>query len=449
MVSGIAACALVVALFAGRVGARAAHYGPVWLAVGCLAVGFFMVGHGLTTPGVLGRPVNTWIGRLPYLAISAFAVALALAGRPRNRLTSRLATHHPGALVGGVVAVLAGWTAWLVADPTNLPGSQPLPNEDGLKWAVTVAASALLTLIGSTHWRRWRLGHDPVQYALVCAAVLSTAALVSLRTGELWRVTWWDYHAFLLAGFGGAVYAVTVRYRRTRTVEQVLDATFENDPMIHIVAGYPEALKALVRAVEVKDRYTHGHSERTAAVAVHLGLRLALDVDTLRALARGAFLHDVGKITIPDEILNKPGALTPEERAVIETHPTTGRELVAPVASLHEAVPAVLHHHERWNGTGYPYGLAGLDIPLIARVTAVADVWDALTSDRSYRPGLAPELALAHIEAGRGSHFDPDVVDAMVVLAADWGYRPAPTEGDAEEAVEAAETCHEVETTRA
>ena len=128
VVSGIASCALVVALVASRIGTRAAHYGPVWLAVGCLAVGFLMVAHGLTTPGVGSRPVNTWVGRLPYLAISCFAVGLALAGRARNTRTSRLAVEHPKALIGGVMVVLAVGTAWVVADPTRLAGTKPIAN---------------------------------------------------------------------------------------------------------------------------------------------------------------------------------------------------------------------------------------------------------------------------------------------------------------------------------
>jgi HD-GYP domain-containing protein (c-di-GMP phosphodiesterase class II) len=309
--------------------------------------------------------------------------------------------------------------------------------------------SVLFGLLAIVHWRRWRLGRDPVQYALVLAAAMSTAAIVSLRVGDVWRLSWWDYHAFLLAGFGGAVFAIWARYRRTSAVDDVLAATFESDPMTHIVQGYPEALKTLVRAVEVKDTYTHGHSARTARTAVQLGQRLRLDEDTLRALARGGYLHDVGKITIPDAILNKPGGLTLEERAIIETHPQVGYELVAPVPDLAEVLAAVLHHHERWDGTGYPKGLYGLGIPLIARVVAVADVWDALTSDRSYRAGFAPQVALAHIAAGRGSHFEPALVDAFLALAADWGYRVGPAAGDDREASRAAETCHEVVANRA
>jgi HD-GYP domain-containing protein (c-di-GMP phosphodiesterase class II) len=240
------------------------------------------------------------------------------------------------------------------------------------------------------------------------------------------------------------VYAIWIRYRRTRVVGDMLAATFDGDPMTHITQGYPDALKTLVRAVEVKDSYTHGHSERTAVVAVQLGLRLGLDESALRALARGAYLHDVGKIAVPDQILNKPGALTPEERTVIETHPVVGYELVAPQAELNEALPVVLHHHERWDGGGYPHGLRGTAIPLVARVAAVADVWDALTSDRAYRPGIAPQDALAHIVAGKGSHFDKRVVEALEQLAADWGYRAASTPGRPEDAWQAAESCHEL-----
>jgi HD-GYP domain-containing protein (c-di-GMP phosphodiesterase class II) len=321
--------------------------------------------------------------------------------------------------------------------------------EDTIKWGLAIVDWVILGVLSCVHWRRWRLGHDQVQYALVLAAAMSAAALLSLRVGEMWHLSWWDYHGFLLGGFGAAVYAVWIRYTRAAAADDVLTATFERDPMTHIVNGYPEALKALVNAVEVKDRYTHGHSQRTAEVAVALGLRLGLSEDTLRAVARGGHLHDVGKIAIPDHILNKPGPLTPEERAVIETHPRVGHELVSPVPALEEVLPAVLHHHERWDGGGYPDGLKETEIPLIARVVAVADVWDALTSDRSYRPGMEPRTALSHIVAGRGTHFEPRVVGAMVALAADWGYTLSSREGSGETAWRASETCHEVQGTRA
>lgn len=449
VVSGISACALVVALIAARIGTRASHYGPVWLAVGCMSVGALMLAHGLLTPGVLDRPVNMWVGRSPYLAVTLFAASLALASRPRRARTSQLAARWPIAVVVSTIAVLGAFSAYLLAEPTAFHGGSPIAVEDTVKWGIAIVDWVVLGLLTAVHWRRWRLGHDQVQYALVLAASMSAAALLSLRVGEMWRLSWWDYHGFLLAGFGAAVYAVWVRYRRAAVADEVLTATFERDPMAHIVQGYPDALKTLVRAVEIKDRYTHGHSERTAAIAVALGLRLRLSEDTLRAVARGGHLHDVGKIAIADEILNKPGRLTAEERAIIETHPRVGHELVSPLAALREVLPAVLHHHERWDGSGYPDGLKETQIPLVARVVAVADVWDALTSDRSYRPGMPPQVALSHIVAGTGTHFEPRIVDAMVSLAADWGYTVSGANGDASAAWQATETCHEVAGSRA
>ena len=449
VVSCIAACALTVALLATRAAARSCQPGPVWLASGCIAVGILMLTHGLLTPGVLGTPVNRWVARTPYLAITLFAISLALAGRPRNSAPSWLARRHPRLVVGTPLVVLSLFGLTLYLEPTILWGRGPVSHENLALWILTVVDVVLLGSVAIVHWRRWRLGYDVVQYSLVLAATMSAAAVVSLRGGGPWRLSWWDYHGFLLAGFGAAVYAVLTRYRSARALEHVLASTFEHDPMLHIVEGYPAALRDLVHALEIKDAYTHGHSERTARTAVQLGLRLGVDEDTLRILARGGFLHDVGKIAISDTILNKPGPLTPDERAVIETHPAIGCELVSPVRKLREVLPAVLHHHERWDGTGYPHQLYGPTIPLVARIVALADVWDALTSDRAYRPGFPPDVALAHIVSARGSQFDPKLVDVFVAVAADWGYRLAAVRGDADEAWRAVESCHEALASRA
>jgi HD-GYP domain-containing protein (c-di-GMP phosphodiesterase class II) len=277
---------------------------------------------------------------------------------------------------------------------------------------------------------------------------MSVAAILSFEHGKFTQLSWWDYHAYLLAGFGAAVYAVIVRGRQQRAISGVLADTFVDDPFAHIVRGYPEALSMLVKAVEVKDAYTHGHSLRTAELAVELGLQMSLPPDRLRVIARGAYLHDLGKIAIPDHILNKPGALTEEERKIVEMHPQHGFELASTAPSLHEVLPVILHHHERIDGNGYPSGLAGSAVPLEARVVAVADVWDALTSDRAYRPGWEHSQALAHIEAGRGTHFDPHVVDALVRVLLNRGVTLTNEPGIAEEAWSAAQTCHEIDLVR-
>jgi HD-GYP domain-containing protein (c-di-GMP phosphodiesterase class II) len=145
---------------------------------------------------------------------------------------------------------------------------------------------------------------------------------------------------------------------------------------------------------------------------------LGLGPDRLRGLTQGALLHDVGKIGVPDHILNKPGALTPEEREWIEQHPMAGWEMAVRVPSLREVLVVVRHHHERWDGGGYPDRLAGEDIALAARIAAVADVWDALTSDRAYRPAWEEDRALTLIMDERGEQFDPGCVDAFLQVLA-------------------------------
>ena len=158
-------------------------------------------------------------------------------------------------------------------------------------------------------------------------------------------------------------------------------------------------LFALAQAVEQRDQYTAGHCERLAFVAVALGVMMGLDQPSLLALYRGGFLHDIGKVGIPDSILFKPGKLTPEEWVTMRTHTTRGVEICRHMQSLQTVLPLIRGHHERWDGSGYPDGLAGEEIPLLARVLQVADIFDALTSQRPYKAAYSPAEALGIMEA--------------------------------------------------
>ncbi len=439
-VSGIALCASAVALAAAVSSRNATHPGLAHLSVGAASVGIFMLGHGLTTPGVLSQPPNPWVGRFPYFALSCFAATLFLAGQSVDTRWSRWVTRHSTAVVTSSIVAVAAFTTYASLRPTMW--AQPSWEENALD-VLSYGIVGLSLVVVVRHWRRWQLGRDVVQLALTFAAAMTIAAVTSLQHGKFQQLSWWDYHAYLLAGFGCAVYAIVFRTRRSRRVTETLATAFSDDPFAHISEGYPEALLQLVKAVEIKDAYTHGHSQRTARVATELGIRMGLTPDRLRVIARGAYLHDIGKIGVPDHILNKPGRLTDEERSVIETHPSLGHEMAKTAPSLSEALGVILHHHERFDGGGYPQGLAGSEIPLEARVVAVADVWDALTTDRSYRPGWPPAEALAHIHDGSGSHFDARVVDALVDLAAEWGIRMSAMEGSGNEAWAAGQTCHQ------
>jgi ribonuclease P protein subunit RPR2 len=172
-------------------------------------------------------------------------------------------------------------------------------------------------------------------------------------------------------------------------------------------------VRALSNAVERRDAYTAKHADRVAAYALEIALALGLPLADQPEIEFGFLLHDIGKVAIPDAILYKPESLTDEERAVMARHPVIGSEIISGIGFLGNAAAVVRSHHERWDGCGYPDGLAGESIPLAARVFALADVLDALTSDRPYRPASPLSEARATIMSESGSHFDPAVVEAF------------------------------------
>ncbi len=178
-------------------------------------------------------------------------------------------------------------------------------------------------------------------------------------------------------------------------------------------ASYVATVRALVNAVEARDAYTGAHAERVAAYGLELARRVDPDVARDPQTEFGFLLHDVGKIAIPDEILHKADDLGPEEQRLMRGHPEVGYEIVRGVGFLADAAQIVRHHHERWDGEGYPDGLSGPDIPLAARIFSVADALDAITTDRPYRPGEPIAHARAEIRELAGTQFDPAVVDCL------------------------------------
>jgi putative nucleotidyltransferase with HDIG domain len=177
-----------------------------------------------------------------------------------------------------------------------------------------------------------------------------------------------------------------------------------------------EALRALAAAIDAKDDYTRGHSERVAATATEIARCMGMPLTQVEHVTTAARMHDIGKIGVPDHILHKGSALTPEEQAIVATHPDVGARILAPIHTLREVVPIVRHHHEHYDGNGYPLGLCGEDIPPGARVVAVADAIDAMITDRPYRRGMPITVALTELQRWAGSHYDPRVVATAVQL---------------------------------
>jgi len=198
--------------------------------------------------------------------------------------------------------------------------------------------------------------------------------------------------------------------QRSAELELVLDNLKET---------YIATMKSLAQVIEAKDTTTRGHLERTQTYGLCLTRRIRPDLAETPVLGYGFFLHDIGKVGIPEQILCKPAALSDTEWQVMRDHPVIGAQIVAPIAFLSGAVDLIRHHHERFDGTGYPDGLGGEAIPLEARIFSVADSFDAMTSDRPYRGPIGIERALDEIRGGAGSQFDPEVVRAFVAMLED------------------------------
>ena len=180
--------------------------------------------------------------------------------------------------------------------------------------------------------------------------------------------------------------------------------------------AYDLTLRGWARALEYRDGETAGHSQRVTELSVAVGQALGLEADDMINIRRGSYLHDIGKMAIPDNILLKPGALTDDEWKIMKLHPVRSREFLAEIPFLQGAIPIAYSHHERWDGTGYPDGLKGEEIPLLARIFSVVDNWDALTSDRPYRKAWPDEKVIAYLKEKAGKMFDPRIVDVFLSL---------------------------------
>lgn len=204
--------------------------------------------------------------------------------------------------------------------------------------------------------------------------------------------------------------------------ELVAERTAELDKALEeIENAYRMTLKALVQALETRDLETHGHSERVVTFSLRLGYELNLDKDALRDLELGALLHDIGKIGVPDAVLRKPAKLNDEEWNKMKLHPIHGQQILRNIGFLEGASRIVAQHHEKWDGSGYPAGVRGEEIDIGARIFAVVDAFDAMTSDRVYRKGCAYADAVEELERFAGTQFDPIIVEAFKrVPKEDW-----------------------------
>ena len=246
---------------------------------------------------------------------------------------------------------------------------------------------------------------------------------------------------------------VVAKRRYENHLEELVEQrTIELDRALNSLEGsYRSTLKALTAALETRDSETHGHSERVVTYSLRLGREYGLSSEDMKSLEFGALLHDIGKIGVPDSILRKPAKLTEEEWVRMREHPLHGQQILRGIEFLQGAARVVAQHHEQWDGSGYPLGLSGEQIDVCARIFAVADAFDAITSDRVYRRGKSYEAAAQELDDWAGRQFDPKVVEAFHrVPKEDWeelhrlSLMPKPDQFDVRELVHRIESQLEV-----
>lgn len=253
------------------------------------------------------------------------------------------------------------------------------------------------------------------------ARLLVPAALAA--GGSLVIVTWHDWRAViqdptsdllvdLVAVFAMMAGAVFIARLALRLNESALHKIRSSENRVW--RAYERTLEAWARALEYRDRETEGHTRRVTDLSVRMAEALGFEGDDLRRIRWGALLHDIGKLAVPDSVLLKEGPLDAEERATMNRHPEYAREMLGRIHFLADCLDIPCHHHERWDGRGYPDGLAGYDIPLAARMFSVVDQWEALSSDRPYRPAWPRPAVVEHLRSNAGSIFDPEMVEVFL-----------------------------------
>lgn len=373
--------------------------------------GVFSV-HGLMTPGFIADgfyasvPVSAWISVFVGAVFVALS-ALQLPG-PVERFAQRAgsAIFAWTVIAAGTYVLLSveveHWLDWLPTDDRSM------------QYAIVASSTAMFAFGAWRYAQSYLFARLPSQAAIVLSLLLLCEVPPILLWGAVWHLSWWSYHALYALAFAVLFAGWAIEVRRAGTLKAIADALSMRDALAQLNRGRGAQLLELVDAIEVKDVATLGHVSRVSAYALQIGRRLALPPTELRSLVLAAQMHDVGKITVPDAVLRKPAALSDEEFAEVKKHTERGDEIARRTRALRALAPIIRAHHERLNGRGYPDGLAGDEIPLLARIIAVADTYDAMTSDRPYRGARAHEYAVAELERTAGTELDPRCVDALL-----------------------------------
>jgi hypothetical protein len=384
-----------------------------------LALTFFTLGmlfsiHGLGTPGFIFDEPYASLSRSPWMATLAAGIFAALSVVRLPRIEEGARVRVPQLVFGTTVALTGGYFLISLVSPDWLSGF-PTQRE----WFQHTLTGLTVGLLGFAAWRyyqSYQFARLPGQLAVVVGLLFLAEAQVSLDFGVFWQYSWWMYHGLFLVAFCTVLLGWTWEVIRARDGRAIAEALAMRDALAQMNRGRPTELVSLANKIENHDLETFRHVDRVAAFAYAIGKDLGFGASRLRDLVMAGQMHDVGKIGLPSYILTKPGKLSEDEWAHIKQHPGKGEEIVQRIADLAPIAVVVRHHHERYDGTGYPDGLSGGDIPLESRIISVADTFDALTSKRPYRPALTIEAAKEELRKVSGTQLDPQIVTVLIKL---------------------------------
>ncbi len=398
-----------------------------------LGLAFFVIAgifavHGLTTPGIVADgyykslSVSAWLS----VALGCGLAAVSVINLPRT-IDGFVATRG-GMVFSGVAAFIFGYILLSVTPATETWLDWVPVGNRAFQLSMGLSGLALVAFAVWRYYQAYQFARLPSQLAMVGALALLLEVQVMLIWGRTWHVSWWLYHALYVGAFAVLFAGWAIEVRRAGTLRAIADALSMRDALAQLNRGLDEPIVNLVDAIEIKDEETFGHVHRVSAHALAIGQRMNLPASDLRALVVAAQMHDVGKISVPASILTKHGPLTEEEFAIVKEHTTRGHEIASKVEPLKDIAEIIRWHHERLDGSGYPDGLTGEDIPMLSRIVAVADTYDAMTSQRPYRDAASHLEAMGEILQASGVTLDARCVQALVAVFAEPGSRDAPAE---------------------
>ena len=412
----VSAASIIAAIFAiiiGISGMRLRNLQVIFISLAFISLTVFFSLHGLSTPGFL-LPFTHVVGISVQLSFLLMSFWMWLSSQPSDLPIIKFIAGIKKYLVVGYTVILLLLSTLFFIRP-ELLNFIPI-DESPISYFIAGVSITWALLSSFRYWQSYLYSRFPFQLGLSHIAVLIGVAQFIASTGTLWKTSWWYYHFILLIALFLVVISMINQFSLSRSLKGAISGLFSVDPVERLEAGISPQVQALISATEIRDPYTAGHSFRVALGSVQFGIELGLKPEQLRALAQGGILHDIGKLNVPENILNKPSKFDIEDYKIIQQHTVAGHEMCKRLGFMIEELEIIRFHHERYDGKGYPDQLDGESIPFLARLLSIVDVYDALTSDRIYRPALSVTEAREILKKEMGKSFAPNLLTKWLNL---------------------------------